>query len=48
MQIVSYFKQFCLAWVHSLIVKTFLIKLIQFSISTYIIYTQLNVKTVLY
>ena len=54
-----YFKQFSLAWVHSLIVKTFLfqaiqfiqtvlIQLIQFSISTNFLYTQLNDKTVLY
>ena len=46
-------------WVHSLIVKTFLfqaiqfiqavlIQLIQFSISTDFVYTQLNVKTVLW
>ena len=51
-----YFKQFSLAWVHSLIVKTFLFQAIQFSqtvliqlsISTDFVYTQLNVKTVLY
>ena len=42
-----YFKQFSLAWVHSLIVKTVLIQLIQFSISADFVYTQLNVKTVL-
>ena len=53
-----YFKQFSLAWVHSLIDKTFLfqtiqfsqaaqIQLIQFRISTYFVYTQLNFKTVL-
>ena len=43
-----YFKQFSLAWVHSLIVKTVLIQLIQFSISTDFVYTHLNVKTFLY
>ena len=43
-----YLKQFSLAWVHSLIIKTVLIQLIQFSISTDFVYTQLNVKTVLY
>ena len=43
-----YFKQFRLAWVHSLIVKTVLIQLIQFSMSTDFVYTQLNVKTVPY
>ena len=43
-----YFKQFSLAWVHNLIVKTDLIQLIQFSISADFVYTQLNVKTVLY
>ena len=43
-----YFKQFSLAWVHSLIVKTVLIQTIQFSISTDFVYPQLNVKTVLY
>ena len=37
-----YFKQFSLAWVHSLI------QLIQFSISIDFVYTQLNVTTVLY
>ena len=45
MQIV---RQFSLAWVHSLIVKTVLIQLIQFIISTDFVYTQLNVKIVLY
>ena len=29
-------------------IQTVLIQLIQFSISTYFVYTQLNVKTVLY
>ena len=48
MQIVGYFKQSSLAWVHSLIIKIVLIQLIQFSISTDFVYTQLNVKTVLY
>ena len=49
MQIVSsIFKKISLAWVHSLIVKTVLIQLIPFSISTDFVYTQLNVKTVLY
>ena len=43
-----YLKQFSLVWVHSLIVKIVVIQLIQFSISTDFIYTQLNVKTVLY
>ena len=54
-----YFKQFSLAWVHGLIVKTFLfqaiqfsqtvrIQLIQFSISSDFLYTQVNVKTVPY
>ena len=58
MQIVL-FKQFSLAWVHSLIAKTclfqaiqyiqtVLIQLIQFSISTRFVYTQSNVETVLY
>ena len=50
-----YFKQFSLAWVHSLS-KTFLfqavlfsqIVLIQLSISIDILYTELEVKTVLY
>ena len=53
-----YFKQFSLAWVHILNAKTFLfqaiqfiqtvlIQLIQFSISTDFVYTQLNVKTIL-
>ena len=53
-----YFKQFSLAWVYSLS-KTFLfqtiqfsqailIKQIQLSISTDLVYAQLNVKTVLY
>ena len=41
-----YFKQFSLARVQ--FVKTLLIQLIQFSISTDFVYTQLNVKTVLY
>ena len=36
------------AQVHNLIIKTILIQLIQFSISTDFVYTQLNVKTVLY
>ena len=40
-----YFKQFSLAWVHSLIVKKVLI---QFNISAVFVYTQLNVKTVLH
>ena len=56
----SIFKKFSLACVHRLIVKkkflfqaiqfiqTVLIQVIQFSISTDFIYTQLNVKTVLY
>ena len=39
-----YFKQFRLAWVHSLIVKIFLIQVIQLSISIDFIYTQLNFK----
>ena len=43
----SYFNQFSLAWVYSLIVKTVLNQLIQFSIGTDFVYTQLNVKTVL-
>ena len=43
-----YFKQFSLAWVHSLIVKTVLIQLIQFSVSTDFVNTLLNFKTVLY
>ena len=54
-----YFKQFSLAWAHSLVVKTFLfqaiqfrqtvlILLIQFSITTDFVYTRLNVKTVPY
>ena len=54
-----YFKQLSLAYVHSLLIKTFLfqaiqfiqtvlIQPIQFSISIDFIYTQLNVKTVLY
>ena len=43
-----YIKQFSLAWVHSLNAKTVLIHLTQFSISTDSVYTQLNVKTVLY
>ena len=51
-----YFKQFSLAWVHDLIVKNisissysvYSIQLIQFSISTDFVYTQLNAKTVLY
>ena len=52
------FKQFSLKWVHSLsktflyqniqFIQTVLIQLIQFSISTDFVYTQLNVKTVLY
>ena len=49
MQIVgSIFWKISLAWVHSLIVKIVLIQLIQFSTSTYFIYTQLNIKTVQY
>ena len=49
MQIVSsVLNDSSLAQVHSLIVKTVLIQLIQFSISTDFVYTQLNVKTVLY
>ena len=54
-----HFKQFSSAWVHSLIVKTFLFQAIQFSqtvliqpiwfnISIVFVYTQLNVKTVLF
>ena len=54
-----YLKQFSLAWVHSLIAKTFLfqsiqisqtilIQTIQFSISRVFVHTQLNVKTVLF
>ena len=53
-----YFKQFSLAWVHSLIVKNIYFKLsslvkvlfktIQFSISIVSVCTQLNVKTVLF
>ena len=54
-----YFKQFSLAWVHSLIVNTFqfqtiqfiqtvLTLLIQFSINAYFVYTQLNVKIFIY
>ena len=43
-----YFKQFSLTCVHSLIVRAVLIQLIQFTISTNFVYTQLNVKTVLY
>ena len=43
-----YFKQFILAWAHSLNVKTVLIQLIPFSISADFVYTQLNVKTVRY
>ena len=54
-----YFKQFSLAIIHSLIVKKYLFQAIQFiqtvriqpiefSISTDFVYTQLNVKTVLY
>ena len=43
-----YFKQFSLAEVHCLIVKIVLIQLNQFSIRTDFVYTQLNVKTVLY
>ena len=54
-----YFKQFSLAWVYSLIVKTFLfqpiqfrqtvlIQLIPFSISTDFVYTQLDVIIVQY
>ena len=43
-----YFKQFSLAWVHSFIVKTVLIQLIQFSIRIDFVYTYLNVKTVPY
>ena len=42
------FKQFSLDWVYSLIVKTVLIQLVQFSMSTDFVYTQLNVKTVVY
>ena len=48
------FKQFSLAWVHSLFlfqtiqfIEAVLIQLIQVSISTDLVYTQLNVKTVL-
>ena len=51
-----YFKQFSLTLVHSLIVKNisissysvFSIELIQFSINTDFVYTQLKVKTILY
>ena len=54
-----YFKQFSLAWIPSLIVKTFLfqaiqfiqtvlIQLIQFRMSRDFVYTQLNAKTVPY
>ena len=43
-----YFKRFSLAWVYSLIDKTVLIQLIQFSISTDFVYTKLNVNTVLH
>ena len=43
-----YFDQFSLAWVHSLIVKTVLFLLIQFSIRTDFVNKQLNTKTVLY
>ena len=54
-----YFKQFSLAWVHILTVKTFpfqtnqyiqtvLIQTIPFSIIIDFVYTQLNLKTVLY
>ena len=50
-----YFKQFSLAWVHSLIEKknsissySVLIQPIQFSISIDFVYPQLNVKRVLY
>ena len=51
-QIVS-FRLFSLAWVHSLIVKnisisSYSVYSIQFSISTDFVYTQLNVKTILY
>ena len=53
------FKQFSLAWVHSLIAKnisistihfsqTVLIQPVQFSISIDFVYTQLNIKTVLF
>ena len=49
MQIVSSIsKQFSLARVPSLIVKTVLIQQIQFSINTYFIHTQLNLEIVLY
>ena len=52
-----FFKQFSLAWVHSLIVKnissfqfsqTVLFQTSQFSLSIDFVHTQLNVKTVLY
>ena len=54
-----YFKQFHLAWIHRLIVKTFLFQIIQFIqtvliqliyfiISTDFVYTQLKVKILLY
>ena len=54
-----HFKQFSLVWVHSLIVKTFLfqiiqfsqtvvIRLIQFSMGIDFLYTQLYIETVLY
>ena len=52
-----YFKQFSLAWMHSLIVNNYfrqfssvkvLVQTIQFSLSTDFVYAQLNVKTVLY
>ena len=40
--ILSVFKQFSLAWVYSLIVKTVLIQLIQFSISVDFVYTHMS------
>ena len=43
-----YFKQFSLAWINSSIVEKILFQAIQFSIRTSFVYTQLNVKTVLY
>ena len=54
-----YFKQFSLAWIHSLIVKSFLFRAIQFSqtvifqpiqfsLSIDFVYQKLNVQTVLF